>query len=210
MLGVLTSHTLGSYRAAMTVTEDESQNTDENAVVSALIDITRHFQKTAENFSPDLHFYLKHIEARSAFFRTPTEGVLELELESADGEILEAALENIKAVGETTAYKGVKGSFRILASIPPGDPEVSRKLAGLVLEAMQDIKIKAEEEAKPDPSAFLSTLGIPAVSVGIASGREGLARDTVEIASVERGRQLLERLIMLAGKNEKEESQNVG
>jgi hypothetical protein len=125
--------------------------------------------------------------------------VLELDLEAADGELLDGALESIKAVAESTAYEAVKSSFRVISSIPPGDPSVSEDLTRTLLEIMKELKINAEEEAKPDPSSFLSALGIPALSVGIASGREGLNRDTVEIASVEKGRQLLERLVMLLG-----------
>ncbi|MDR0448268.1 MAG: hypothetical protein LBH07_06330 [Treponema sp.] len=201
MLGYITSHTIGSYRAIINITEEEGQKTKANAVVSALIDIARHFQKTAETLGGDLYFYLKRIEAQSAFSLTPVEGLLELELESADGETLEKALENIKALSETIAYKGVKHSFRVAAYTPPGDPVLSRKLAGIVQEVMQELKIKMIKETKPDPASFLSDLGIPALSVGIASGREGLAHDTVEITSVEKGRQLLERLIILAGQH---------
>ena len=201
MLGFLTTHTLGSYRALLTVTEEEGQRADENAVVNALVDMTRHFQKAAEAIGGGLNLYFKRIEAHSNYSITPVEGELELELESADGETLETALENIKAVADTTAYAAVKGSFRLIASIPPGDPALSKELAGVVLNEMKELKIDAVEEAKPDPASFLSAVGIPAVSVGIASGREGLTVDTVEIASVEKGRLLLERIIMQAGKS---------
>ncbi|MCL1813903.1 MAG: hypothetical protein FWG29_10355 [Treponema sp.] len=200
MLGFLTSHTLGSYRALLTVAEEEGQKAGANAVVNALVDITRHFQKAAEAFGSGLNLYFKRVEAQSSYHLTPAEGELELELESADGEILETALENIKAVAETTAYAAVKGSFKVIASIPPGDPELSKDLADKVLKEMKELKIDVAEEAKPDPASFLSAVGIPAVSVGIASGREGLSVDTVELASVEKGRLLLERIILQAGK----------
>jgi acetylornithine deacetylase/succinyl-diaminopimelate desuccinylase-like protein len=198
MLGFLTSHTLGSYRVELTLTEEDG-NKKSNAVVNALTDAARHFQKTADSMGENLHIYFKRIEALSSFSRTPSEGVLELDLESADGELLEDALESIKAVAESTAYEAVKSSFRVVSSIPPGDPSVSEELTATLLEIMKELKINAEEEAKPDPSSFLSALGIPALSVGVASGREGLNRDTVEIASIEKGRQLLERLVMLLG-----------
>ena len=205
MLGFLTSHTLGSYRALLTVTEEEGQRSGANAIVSALVDMTRHFQKAAEAIGSGLYLYFKRVEAQSSYNRTPVEGELELELESADGEILEAALENIKAVAETTAYSAVKGSFRVIASIPPGDPALSKDLTEIVLKEIKDLKIDVVEDAKPDPASFLSAVGIPAVSVGIASGREGLSVDTVEIASVEKGRLLLERIIIQAGKSKAEQ-----
>jgi len=198
-LGFLTSHSLGSYRVELTFAEEEGKAADSNAVVSALIDSARHFQKMAETFGPDLNFYLSRIEAKSTFDRTPTEGILELELEAASGEILDKALEDIKAASEIRAFEGVKTTLRVVSSIPSGNPRVSEQLTQTLLETMKELKIKAVEEAKPDPASFLSTLGIPALTVGIASGKEGRTSDTVEIASLEKGRQLLELLVIRAG-----------
>ncbi|MDR2210258.1 MAG: hypothetical protein LBO65_02140 [Spirochaetaceae bacterium] len=199
MLGFLTSHTLGAYRVELTLTEEEEKNSGTNAVVSALIDTARHFQQVALSFGDALHIYFSRIEALSSFNRTPPEGVMELDMESADKKLLEEAVEKIRAIAENTAYRNVKGSFRIVSFIPPGDPSVSEGLTRILQDLMKELKINAEEEAKSDPASFLSAQGIPALSVGVASGREGLGRDTVEIASIEKGRQLLERLIMQAG-----------
>ena len=207
MLGFLTTHTLGSYRAKLVVTTEDGQKAEANAVVSTLVDMTRHFQKAADVFGPDLDLYFKRIEAQSSYNPTPAEGVLELVLESGDRETLETALENIKAVAETATYAAIKGSFYVIASIPPGDPAQCKRLTGIVLKEMKDLKINVVEEAKPDPASFLSAMGIPAVSVGIASGREGLTVDTVEIASVEKGRLLLERILIQAGKIVTEQSE---
>ncbi|GHV85056.1 hypothetical protein AGMMS50230_06640 [Spirochaetia bacterium] len=198
MLGFLASHTMGSYRVELTVSEEEGQK-NPNGLVSALIDKARLFQKAAESFGDDLRLYITRIGAQSSFNRTPQEGALELELESSNGEILEAALERVKAVAETAAHEAVKGSFRVVSSVPPGDPAVSQELTALLLELMKELRIKSGEEAKPDPASFFSARGIASVSVGIALGREGLTRDTVEITSIEKGRQLLERLVMEAG-----------
>ena len=108
-------------------------------------------------------------------------------------------MEKIKQVAESSVYEGVKNALRVIACTPPGDPALNKEYAKLILDIMKELKISATEEAKPDPASFLSDYGIPALSVGIASGRAGLTRDTVEIASVERGRQLLEQLIIRAG-----------
>ena len=210
MLGFLTSHSRGSCRALLTVLEEEDQKADANAVVDALVDMTRHFQKAAKSFGSDLYLYFKRVEAHSSYNFTPVEGELELQLESTDREILETALENIKSVAETTAYTSVKNSFRLLALIPPGDPELSKDLARMVLNVMKELKINAVEEARPDPASFLSAQGIPALSVGIASGREGLSVDTVEISSVEKGRLLLERIVLQAGRINSEQNTGQG
>lgn len=199
MLGFLTSHTLGSYRVELGITEDEKQKGDSNAVVNALLDTAGRFRELVKSPGGALRLYCRRIEAQSSFSRTPLEGVLELDMESADKGALDGALETIRNLAENSVFPGVKKSFRVVSSIPPGDPSVSEGLTRTLSELMKELKIKAEEEAKPDPSSFLSALGIPALSVGIASGREGLNRDTVEIASIEKGRQLLERLVMVLG-----------
>ena len=213
MLGLLTSHTLGSCRIEVIFTKDdkvkkEKHKIDDNAVVSALLDLTWQFQKTAESCGSNLNFYFRHIEARGAFDTTPSEGVLELELESANGDLLQMAMEKIKHVAESSVYTGVKNTLRVIACTPPGDPALNEEYAKIILETMKELKISATEEAKPDPASFLSDYGIPALSVGITSGRAGLTRDTVEIASVERGRQLLEQLVMKAGQVKNQENSN--
>lgn len=198
-LGVLTRHTLGAHRVEITITEEDGYTPDSNAVVNALVDSALHFQTMTETLRSRLHFYISRIEAKSAFNRTPTEGVLHLELESSKSDILEAALESIKSAVETTAFNGVKTAFSVVSSIPPGSSAVSENLALTFLDVMKELKIKAEQEDKPDPASFLSAMGIPAISVGIASGKEGRIRDMVEIASLEKGRQLLEQLILRMG-----------
>jgi hypothetical protein len=62
---------------------------------------------------------------------------------------------------------------------------------------MKELKIKCVEESGADPASFLTNMGIPALSFGLAGGREGLEHDTIEIATVEKGRLLLERCIMM-------------
>ncbi|MDR2552146.1 MAG: hypothetical protein LBD31_03130 [Treponema sp.] len=204
MLGFLTSHTLGSYRVEITLAEEGRGGKDSNAAVNALTGTAGKLGETAGSFGDALSMYIRRIEALSAFSRTPSEGVLELDLESADKALLEDALEKIRKTVEgagepDTGDSRVKGLFRVVSFIPPGDPSVSEGLNTLLLDVMKELRIKPEEEAKPDPSSFLSALGIPALSVGIASGREGLSYDTVEVASIEKGRQLLERLVTLLG-----------
>jgi hypothetical protein len=60
---------------------------------------------------------------------------------------------------------------------------------------MKELRIRFKEENGADPSAYLSNLGIPSLSLGIALGWEGLSQDTIDINSIESGRQLVETLI---------------
>ncbi|MDR1390181.1 MAG: hypothetical protein LBJ31_09435 [Treponema sp.] len=200
-LGTLTSHSLGSYRAQIILSED-SQNENENTLVNTLLQLAEKVQETA----CDVSVYINRIEALSSWGRTPREAELDMELESDDKEKLDAVIEKIAAVTESfspvkTRRKAGKitGTFKLLSSTPPGDPEVSAGLVQTLRVLMKELRIKAAEDARPDPSSFLSALGIPAISVGIAQGREALNYDKVEIASIEKGRMLLEKLLKLLG-----------
>ncbi|MDR2181140.1 MAG: hypothetical protein LBN92_00510 [Treponema sp.] len=203
-LGALTSHSLGSCRAEIMVSED-SRPESENVLVNTLLQLASQVQVAAAACAVPV--YLNRIEAIGSRGHTPHEGALDVELETSDKNMLDAAIGRIKAITEsfeTPARRnegsgGISAAFRILSSIPPGDPEPSAGLVQTLKVLMKELKIKAAENARPDPSSFLSTLGIPAISVGIASGREALNYDKVEIASIEKGRMLLERLISLLG-----------
>ncbi|MDR2143089.1 MAG: hypothetical protein LBP29_01815, partial [Treponema sp.] len=70
-------------------------------------------------------------------------------------------------------------------------------LSEILKKAAKGLKIKPEEHSGADSSSFLVNMGIPALSIGLAGGRAGVDHDTVEIASVETGRLLLERCVEL-------------
>ncbi|MDR2768226.1 MAG: hypothetical protein LBB82_07870 [Treponema sp.] len=202
-LGALTSHSLGSCRTEIIVSED-SRPENENALVNTLLQLASQVQVAAAACAVPV--YINRIEALGSRGHTPREGALDLELEASDKNMLDAAIERIRAITESfetgsrrNESGGISAAFSILSSIPPGDPEPSAGLVQTLKALMKELKIKAAENARPDPSSFLSTLGIPAISVGIASGREALNYDKVEIASIEKGRMLLERLISLLG-----------
>jgi hypothetical protein len=200
-LGSLSSHGLGLCRTALSLeagTEQEAPAAD-NELVRSLTGLLTDLQGLVKDME-GIRLYIRRIEASTSYGRTPLEGVLELDLESSDKNALDTMLEKIKA--ETERYP--KCSVRVLSSIPPGNPSIGEELTAQLIELMKELKIKAGEEAGADPASLLSEMGIPALSVGIASGREGLTRDTVEIASIEKGRLLLERFVSrLAGQEEK-------
>jgi hypothetical protein len=87
----------------------------------------------------------------------------------------------------------------LLSFIPPGNPEKSRELFEIVRKLTKDQHIKITEENGADPASFFTGVDIPALSLGIALGREGTDRDIINLDSVEKGRTVLERLIMETG-----------
>jgi hypothetical protein len=227
-LGSMITHARGIYRMALSVetlrnekeTEEEeapkkkeSRPENPNLVVDTLTAAATRLSAVWAS-SEKIRLYIRSIKALSGYGRTPSEGILEFELESGPppedpfpqkepesvpvsaGELLEEAMVNARASAEAAIrHPELKGAVTITAFIPAGDPGLTAGLSRLIGNIMRDLRIKVREEDGPDPSAFLSNRGIPAVSLGIARGREGLSLDTIEIASIEKGRQLIDSVI---------------
>jgi hypothetical protein len=165
-------------------------------VVDALLDTAYKLAGVTWDIEGTTKLYIRHIEAETTFGHTPLEGLLEIQIESSDGARLEMAMNTVKATVENAVSgQELRKEVLITSCIPVGDVSVNDKLMRTVTEIMKDMRIRVQEENGADVAAHLSAQGIPALSLGIALGREGMTRDTIEIDSIERGRVLLETLI---------------
>ena len=179
-----------------------------NRVVDTLMATARKLSGITWDSRGATRFFIRRIEAGTGFGRAPQEGVLEIELESSDGAQLEMAMNTVKATAENTAKffgeslkpdPAIKTEVSIASYIPVGEQSNNLELLKTIREAMKDLHIRLREENGADPSAVLANRGIPSYSVGIARGWEGLNSDTIDIASIEKGRQLIEALILRTG-----------
>ena len=110
------------------------------------------------------------------------------------------ALNAVKATaGKIGEAAGLNTETMLLSYIPPGNPENSKAMYEILGRLLRERHIKAHDETAADPAAFFTGDGIPALSMGIALGREGTERDTINIASIEEGLSILERLIAETG-----------
>jgi hypothetical protein len=117
-------------------------------------------------------------------------------LDFSAGSLPDKLFQTLNAVVENLARgTDLKVGIRITSFIPAGDIAVNGPLTALLKTVMKEQHIRITEEDGSDPSAFFAGPGIPALSLGIALGREGGGRDIIEIASVEKGRLLLENLV---------------
>jgi hypothetical protein len=139
---------------------------------------------------------IRRILAGTGFGRFPTEGLIDIELESADAAVLDMAMKAVVATAETIGRESnAQLTANLVGHIPVGDPTVSASLRALCVEIMRSLHIRQSASPGADPAAFLSTLGIPAISIACAEGREGLESDEVDIASLETGQTLLVEMI---------------
>jgi hypothetical protein len=167
-----------------------------SAVVDTLLSVASRLSGITWDSSGLTRLYIRRIEAATTFGRYPTEAALDVELESSDGALLEMAVNTVRATVENAGIPGLRIDLQIRSGVPGGDPAVSGKLMDTVQGIMKEQRIKITEEQGADISALLSSRGVPALSLGIALGEEGREQDTIEINSIERGRQLLETVIL--------------
>jgi hypothetical protein len=222
-LGSVITNTQGIYRIRITMGREQNEKDEAreeaegpdvltepdmaNRVVNTLMSTARKLSGITWDSKGTTHFFIRRIEAGTGFGRAPQEGILEIELESSDGAQLEMAMNTVKATAEATAkFPGetppdptIKIDINIASYIPVGEQSANQELLKTIREVMKELHIWLREENGADPSAILSNRGIPSFSIGMAKGWEGLHSDTIDIASIERGRQLVEALVSRIG-----------
>jgi hypothetical protein len=196
-LGRLADNLEGAYRIRVHVEQgsEEAGWDAPDQVVDTVIGIAKNLSGITWDSERTTHCHIRRVETGDGFGRFPSEGLIELELESSDATFLEMAMKTATATANSAQVQGVKVTVEIVSFVPVGNREVDSALSKLVLNHMRDQHIKISQYLGSDPSAYLSIQGIPALSIGLAQGRTGLRRDRVEIASIEKGRLLLEALV---------------
>jgi hypothetical protein len=199
LLGTLTTQPRGTCRMEISLAPERPGGRGTaapSAAVDTLLSVASRLSGITWDSGGLTRLYIRRIEAATAFGRCPSEAALDVELESSDGALLEMAVNTVRATVENSKTPGLRIDLQIRSGIPVGDPAVSGKLLNTLQGIMKEQRIKIAEDQGADIAAFLSCRGIPALSLGIALGEEGREQDTIEINSIERGRQLLETLIL--------------
>jgi hypothetical protein len=200
-------HSVGSYRVKITVLgetnggeQSKAGGNGPNAVTETLIDTARTLLGIAWDAEGKTKMFIRHLEALTVYGLTPQEGALELEIESSEGALLEMAMNAVKATaGKIGEQAKLKTETELLSYIPTGKPEKSLELFEILRKLTKEQRIKITEENGADPASFFTSEDIPALSMGIALGREGAHRDVINIDSVERGLLVLEKFIVETG-----------
>jgi hypothetical protein len=196
-LGRLADNIEGAYRIRVYVEQgsEEAGWDAPDQVVDTVIGIAKNLSGITWDSERTTHCHIRRVETGDGFGSFPTEGLIELELESSDATFLEMAMKTATATANSAQTQEVKVRVEIVSFVPVGNNEVDLALSRVVLNHMRDQHIKISQYSGSDASAYLSVQGIPALSIGLAQGRTGLRRDRVEIDSIERGRLLLEALV---------------
>jgi hypothetical protein len=201
-------HSVGSYRVRITVAPNiiadnakaDAAQLEPNKTAETLISIARTLLGIAWDAEGKTKMFIRRLEAITVYGLAPQEGVLELEIESSEAQLLEMAMNAVKAtVGKIGEQAKLKTDTILLSYIPAGKGEKSLELFEILRKLTNEQRIKITEENGADPASFFTACDIPALSMGIALGVEGAKRDVISIDSLEKGRFILERFIAETG-----------
>lgn len=198
-LGAVCAQSLGSYRIEVRVRTDAEARGGEGgqgSAVETIVELARTLSGVTWDAEKRTTCRIRRIEAGTGFGKMPTEGILDIELESPNEAVLELAMKAAVATAEASGREAkAQTKVSIAGFVPVGDPKARSGLTKLLTRTLREQHIKILEDVGIDSSSFFSSRGIPAVSVAMATGFEGLTQDRIEIASIEKGRKLLTTMI---------------
>ena len=73
----------------------------------------------------------------------------------------------------------------VKAFLPAGDTEINAGLNTIVRGMHERLRIKSRPVSLPGYASFLNSLGIPAVTLGVTTGRKRFADEYVDIRPIE-------------------------
>lgn len=152
----------------------------------------------------DTFLNIARVDAGVGFGWHASEGVLELEVFSSSVSALDMARKAVEATIRSSAEElGASVDIAVKAFLPAGDPQINAGLNAIVRGVHERLHIKSRPVSLPGYASFLNSLGIPAATLGITTGRKTHVEEYIEVRPLETGfRQLLAFLDDCAGWHE--------
>jgi len=203
-LGAVTAEPVGVCQLTVHVKTREQEvpaAAGAGSAVTVLADIASRLGGIRWDEQRSTSLNLARIEAGVAPGYFASEGVLELEVYSRAPGLLEMARGAVEATIRQVAEQ-TKAAIQVDLNslIPVGDAESNRPLAEVLRRVHRQLGIRARRVSTPDPAAVLNVHGVPALSVGLTTGRKSFQEEYIDLPPLETGfRQLLLLLESLAG-----------
>jgi tripeptide aminopeptidase len=195
-LGWISERPLGTYKLTVAVkTQEREVNSREPAAsaISVLAGVAHRLGGIRWDGQDDTFLNVARMEAGVGFGWYASEGTLEIEIFSPDRNALEVAKNAVCATvtGLAAETKAVV-DIGIKAFIPAANAEINARVNAVLKEVHERLKLRSKPTPLPDHAAFINSLGIPAVSIGITTGRKSYAEEYADIHPIETGfRQLI-------------------
>jgi tripeptide aminopeptidase len=195
-LGRAEERPLGTCRLSVTVRTEEQDLHGPGQAASAIDVISAIAARLGSvrwDSGGDTFLNISRVEAGVGFGWRAAEGLLELEVFSPAAETLTVARTAVEATIRSSAEQaGAAVDITVKAFLPTGDPYINAGLVAMVRKAQERLFITSQPARVPGYGAFLNAYGIPAVTLGMTTGRRTRTEEYVDIRPLELGlRQLL-------------------
>jgi hypothetical protein len=202
-LGWTEGRPLGTCKLSVSVRVQERARGDEQAAsaIWVLASIASRLGSIRWDRQNETFLNIARLDAGTGFGWPATEGTLELEVFSPGAAELEMARKAIEAtIGSIASETGAAVDIGVKAVLPPGDPQINAELGAIVRRVHERLHVRTKPVSLPGYASFLNSLGIPAVTLGVTTGKKGRTEEYVDIHPIETGfRQLLAFLDDCAG-----------
>ena len=195
-LGAVETRHVGSYRLSVHVTTEEREMLsagDGSSAAGILGGIAAQIAGITWDEKQTAMVNIARMEAGLGHGHWAAQGEMEIELMAEDDRMLETVKSVVTgSIAKAAQSSGAKIESLVRFKRAVGDPKLNAPLLGLVRGALSKIGIKAETGIVSEKVSVLNERGIPAVAVGLTTGRTRLEREEVDLAPIAGGfRQLL-------------------
>lgn len=195
-LGRLAERPMGACRLrvrARTQGRDVETARGAASAISALAAIAARLGSIRWDSADTTFLHIARLEAGTGFGWHAADGIMEIEIFSTDAGALEVARNAVQATIEKTSEENAAvAEIEVAATHPVAAPEISADLNEILRRVYARLRIRPTTVWIPDQAALVNSHGVPAVSIGITTGKKSLTEESVDIPVIETGfRQLL-------------------
>lgn len=205
-LGQIESRPMGNCKLTVKVkTEERSpyEGGNSNSAISILSNIAFQLGSIKWDDENRTNLNVARIVAGIGYGFYPSEGVMELEIYSGDMNILEMSRRVVCATINKIAHDtGASVEVNINSFIPVGNAELNAFLVEKLVSVHNELRIKSKFVSMPDKTAILNSFGIPAISIGITTGKKTFNEEYIDLIPIEIG---FNQLVKMLGKIAMEE-----
>lgn len=190
-LGHIESKPMGNCKLIVKVKTEERfpyEGANSNSAISILSNIA--FQLGSIKWDDENRTTLNvaRILAGIGYGYYPSEGLMELEIYSGDMNALEMSRRAVCATINKIAHDtGASIEVNINSFIPVGNAELNAFLVEKLAGVHNELRIKSKFVSMPDKTAIINSFGIPAVSIGITTGKKTFDEEYVNLVPIEIG-----------------------
>ncbi|MEW5813908.1 MAG: hypothetical protein AB1798_00735 [Spirochaetota bacterium] len=194
-LGRVEEQPMGTYKLSVTARTPEQEvmgGKPAPSAISVLANVAFRLDSIRWDSENNTFLNVARLEAGVGFGWYASEGILELEIFSPDRNSLEMAKNAVCATIKSISVEtGAAVEIAVKTFLPAGNAEINSGLNAILRSVVGRLRLKSRPVSIPGYTAFINSFDIPAVCIGITTGRKSFKEEYIDIRPIETGFRLL-------------------